>query len=765
MGHGDAPGDGVIRARLSAAFAVAAAISCCVSPSIASPDLVGTVLSREGNQPIPFATIRVLGTELHTETSTTGTFLLRSLPPGVVRVGVALVGYRPFIDSLLVSESDTLVHREYRLEPIAFAMRELVIQPQPGGSQSQARVITTEEMGRLPATADDLFRAVQLSPGIAAPDVAASFLVRGGESDETLVRLDDIDLLEPFHIRDWGGAISVVNLGTVENARLKRGGLPAQYGRHLSGALEIETPQERPTRVTTTLGANFTQARAVVSGPVSETGSYLVGARHGLVAALYRAYQFDPETQVEPDFQDVTARLRLGSGTRNEFSILGIATRDHLKYNQTFDEGDIDGNQRDLTVGARWKARMSDRLQTTMVVSGDVFDRDRLLGHSGQDVNLTRALRGRMDAVWTLRPDHAVQAGFAAEWEDARVDFQSINGVVRNGMYVEDLATLVEGTAVRRRGEGYISLASRFGERVSSTLGVNLATDDYDWGLRRDGEVPPSESGSTFLSPRASGAWRICSWLTSRLALGILRQPMFLNNLDATRAEGTLGRRREAREAVAGLEVQRSGYQIRVDGYTRRDRGVGVPVQDLADMPPVSLDEGSAWGVEVLAHTPIWPRFDAWFGYARSSAVWATTYGDVARSFDQPNAATASMNVRCLGSLNLNATARYHTGNAYTETEWVSLGGNAYFWNKRYGPFMGARYPDYFRLDFRATHPLPIGLPGSVAFLDLVNATGRKNVYYYWWTFDELPSGGAEPRRTYTELFPRLPYLGFEVTF
>jgi hypothetical protein len=743
---------------------VAAAIGWGATPAIGSPELVGTVVSRENNEPIAFATIRVLGTALHAETSTTGAFVLRSLPTGSVRIGVTLVGYRPLVDSLLVSESDTLIHREYRLEQVAIAMRELVIQPQPGGPESQAQVITTEEMGRLPATADDLFRAVQMAPGLAAPDVAASFLVRGGESDETLVRLDDVDLLEPFHVRDWGGAISIVNLGTVESASLKRGGLPAPYGSHLSGSLEIETPPERPSRITTTLGANFTQARAVLSGPAGETGSYLVGLRHGLVAALYRAYQFDPETQVEPNFQDVIARIRLGAGTRHEISILGLAARDHLKYNQTFDEGDIDGDQHNLTVGARWRARMSDRLHTTVILSGDVFDRDRLLGHTGRDANLTRAVRSRIDAVWTMRPDHVIQAGLAGEWEDARVDFQSINGSYRNGNYFEDLTTLVSGTAIRRREEGYLSLASRFGERASSTLGFNLAADHYDWDLQRDGEVPPSEPGSTFLSPRASGAWRVCSWLTSRLALGILRQPVFLNNLDATRSEVTLGRRREAREAVLGLEVRGGGYQVRVDGYTRRDRGVGIPVQDLADKPPVSLDEGAAWGVEALARTPTWRRFDGWVGYARSHAAWTTMNGDVPRSFDQPHAATVSMNFRGVASLNLNATAHYHSGNAYTETEWVSLGG-ANFWGKRYGPFMGSRYPDYFRLDFRATHPLPIGLPGGVVFLDLINATGRKNVYYYWWTFDELPTGGATPRRTYTELFPRLPYLGFEVSF
>src|SRR5512142_586991 len=66
--------------------------------------------------------------------------------------------------------------------------------------------ISRVQIGRTAATADDAFRVVQTLPGVAGSDYAASFLVRGGESDETLVRYDGFDLLEPYHIPYWGGA-------------------------------------------------------------------------------------------------------------------------------------------------------------------------------------------------------------------------------------------------------------------------------------------------------------------------------------------------------------------------------------------------------------------------------------------------------------------------------------------------------------------------------------------------------------------------------
>jgi hypothetical protein len=347
------------------------------------------------------------------------------------------------------------------------------------------------------------------------------------------------------------------------------------------------------------------------------------------------------------------------------------------------------------------------------------------------------------------------------EWEDARVQFRSIDAFIEDGVYVEQQTSLVSGTAIRRRFESYLSLASRFGTRASSTVGVNMAVDDYDWDLLRDGSAPPSEPGRGNLSPRFAAAWRVASWLTCRAALSLLRQPTFLNYLDADRTAITLGRPRDTREAIAGVEVRHHGFEARIDAYHRDDRGVSFPVQDLAGKPSASLDEGTAWGLEVLVRSPSWRRFDVWASYARSRAVWSTPDGDVPRSFDQPHAATLSMNHRWLGALNLNATARYHSGNAYTEARPV---GGPYTWTPAFGPFMGARYPDYFRLDFRASYPLHLGR-GGVMYVDLVNATDRENVYYYWWAFDELPNGEISPRRGFMELFPRFPYLGFEVTF
>ncbi|HET7496730.1 MAG TPA: TonB-dependent receptor plug domain-containing protein [Candidatus Eisenbacteria bacterium] len=634
--------------------------------------------------------------------------------------------------------------------------------PRFQGIDPRADFITREQIGRTAATADDAFRVVQTLPGVASSDYAASFLVRGGESDETLVRFDGFDLLEPYHIPYWGGAISVVSPDVVQTMQLSRGGLPARYGRELSGALEIQSPSDRPEGPRYQVGAGPTQLRALVAGPTKGGGSYLLGIRHGLLAAIGRLHRLDRDASIVPDFQDLIGEARLRPAEGHEVTFLALGARERLRYDMPYDENDLNGSVRNLTLGASWSYRPSERVQHRLVFSADRFHRATLVGRSGRDDSVTRALRARLEGELSLGRGKALEWGAAAEYEDGWLALDGIRGSLGTSGYQEEVEHVIAGTAIRRRGEAYLSARASAGSRATVTAGVNVSRDLYAWGLRQDGAPLPGTPGFAFVSPRLGVLARLGSAGSAWASMGLMRQPSLLNNLE--RESLPLGRNREAAETAAGFEVAPAGARFRVEGYLRKERGAGLPAQDVTAQPspPFALDRGTARGVELSLRTPSWARADASLGYTLSRALWTAPEGIVPRSFDQRHAAALSLNVRPAAGWNLNVLARYHTGSPYTASVWARDDSTG-TWTRGFGTFMGARYPAYFRLDFRLSHPLSFGPTGGQAYVELINATGRVNVHQYTYVFD--PGADAAPRLQAVELFPRMPAAGFEFSF
>ena len=110
-------------------------------------------------------------------------------------------------------------------------LAEFVVAPSRFGvadiATTVAASLTASELEVLPQVGDDLFRSIARLPGLAADDVSAQFWVRGAPHSEVLARLDGVDLLEPFHLKDVDGALSIVDPAIIRWLDLSTGGVSA----------------------------------------------------------------------------------------------------------------------------------------------------------------------------------------------------------------------------------------------------------------------------------------------------------------------------------------------------------------------------------------------------------------------------------------------------------------------------------------------------------------------------------------------------------
>ncbi|MDE0684485.1 MAG: Plug domain-containing protein [Candidatus Poribacteria bacterium] len=94
---------------------------------------------------------------------------------------------------------------------------------------TSARIsLSKQEIERFPLIDNDVMRAGHVFPGVVSSDYSARFSVRGGEKDDIAVRLDGMELYNPYHLQDFGGAVSLIGLELVQNTQLLIGGFPAE---------------------------------------------------------------------------------------------------------------------------------------------------------------------------------------------------------------------------------------------------------------------------------------------------------------------------------------------------------------------------------------------------------------------------------------------------------------------------------------------------------------------------------------------------------
>ena len=107
------------------------------------------------------------------------------------------------------------------------------------GTGSSVHTLTSQDFEKIPEFGDDALRIANHLPGTASLGLSARPYVRGGLQDETLVLFNDVELLEPFHLKDFQSVFSGFNPSVIESVDVYTGGFPVRYGDRMSGVMDI----------------------------------------------------------------------------------------------------------------------------------------------------------------------------------------------------------------------------------------------------------------------------------------------------------------------------------------------------------------------------------------------------------------------------------------------------------------------------------------------------------------------------------------------
>jgi len=154
--------------------------------------------------------------------------------------------------------------------------------------------------------------------------------VRGGNTDQNLVLLDEATIYNPNHLF---GLFSTFNTNAVNNVKLIKGGFPAEYGGRLSSILEITMKEGNKKAFGATGGVGFLSTNLTLEGPIKkEKGSFIVSARRSYLDIL--AKQIIPANKNNTNYYlfDFNAKLNYALTEKDRVFLSFFTGLDDAKY-------------------------------------------------------------------------------------------------------------------------------------------------------------------------------------------------------------------------------------------------------------------------------------------------------------------------------------------------------------------------------------------------------------------------------------------------
>jgi len=183
---------------------------------------------------------------------------------------------------------------------------------------------------QLPTAGGSIEDLIKTQMGVSSNnELSSSYSVRGGNFDENLVYVNDIEVYRPFLVRSGQQeGLSFANPDMVSNINFSAGGFEAKYGDKMSSVLDIT--YRKPTKF------GGAASGSLLGGSLSLEGvtknrllAWSIGSRYKSNAYLLKS--IDTKGEYRPRFYDVQAFLTFNVNPKLSVEVLGnIANNQYL---------------------------------------------------------------------------------------------------------------------------------------------------------------------------------------------------------------------------------------------------------------------------------------------------------------------------------------------------------------------------------------------------------------------------------------------------
>lgn len=286
----------------------------------------GKVIDGE-DKPVEFATVRVAGTAIGTNTDLEGLYSFSVASKDTLDIIFSCIGFKEVKRQLIDPHGDvTLNVRMYSDQQMLSELEVIGFRDNGSGMQH----FDTESLKTSPdATGGSVEAMLQTMAGVnSSNEMSSQYSVRGGSFDENSVYINGVEVYRPQLVRSGQQeGLSIINPDMVGNIKFSTGGFPALYSDKMSSALDITYKEPEAIE----FGASVSLMGGSLSfGQNSGKFSQLHGLRlkknNSLLTSLETRGEYDPL------YFDYQTDINFKPSDKLSFNFLGNISLNHYNF-------------------------------------------------------------------------------------------------------------------------------------------------------------------------------------------------------------------------------------------------------------------------------------------------------------------------------------------------------------------------------------------------------------------------------------------------
>lgn len=165
---------------------------------------------------------------------------------------------------------------------------------------------------------------------IGGANEGSEYSARGGNYDENLVYVNEIEIYRPFLVRSGQQeGLSFTNTDMIQNIDFSAGGFQAKYGDKMSSVLDIT--YRKPKDFRASLEASLLGGSVTAEGvSKNKKWSAITGVRYRNNSLLVNSQE--TQSNYKPSFADIQSNINFNASKKWQFSFLGNISQNKYSY-------------------------------------------------------------------------------------------------------------------------------------------------------------------------------------------------------------------------------------------------------------------------------------------------------------------------------------------------------------------------------------------------------------------------------------------------